>query len=588
MTSTTCQAEGRPGFCTAVLWRWLIALALGLVLQAAHARQILDLDELRQPVAMLDWGDAWIDETGKKTIADIAAIPLTQFTPTGPWRQYDLPPGAVLWIRFSIPAAPDAERWYLKLTTPGLDSVNLYTRGNDDNWSVQKAGDRTPVAEWPLPNIYPVFPLSVSAEDLSFYALRIENRQRFYVPIAFENESGLSTSLQGRSMVYGFYFGLLMMVAGFALFSSLALRELAHAAFALWTVLLTLAIASDQGVGGMHLWPRLAHWNDASRYVMPVLSLAPLLVFTAQSISLRARKPWLHACFWSLALVMLGVAASVYTADNPARLLIAASACAATALLCTATAAWALASGDRFAGWLLAGFAPLLAALVLTMAHATGWIGASVVTEYAPPLSAAVAIPFIFFVLMLRGQERRDYQRRISQIDRVDPATGLINDLVFMHRMRSMIERSIRLNQQSAVVVMDIANRAEIFDDFGRRNMLKVILRLAGRLTNIMRDVDTVARLGDARFGLLVEGPVPADRITGMATKILARCIAPFAGMPVGLVLKPKIAVIVVPLQAQTPEDAMARLNTLLMEAAPDYRKNIFTLGTESVPPASA
>ncbi|WP_341909524.1 7TM diverse intracellular signaling domain-containing protein [Polaromonas sp. YR568] len=570
-----------------MLWHWLLALALGLFFQTAQARQILDLDELRQPVTMLDWGDALIDETGKKTIADIVGMPLTQFTPTGPWRQYDLPPGAVLWVRFSIPAAPDAERWYLKLTTPGLDSVTLYTRGNDDNWGVQKAGDLMPVADWPLPNIYPVFPLSVSAEDLSVYALRIENRQRFYVPIAFENESGLSTSLQGRSMVYGFYFGLLMMVAGFALFTSLALRDLAHAAFGLWTVMLTVAIASDQGVGGMHLWPQLAQWNDASRYVMPVLSLAPLLVFTAQSISLRARKPWLYAAFWSLALVALGIGASVYAADNPARMLIAASACVVAALLCTAATVWALASGDRFAGWLLVGFAPLLAALTVSMVHAAGWVGASLVTEYAAPLSAGIAIPFVFFVLMLRGQERRDYQRRISQIDRVDPATGLINDLVFMHRMRSMIERSIRLNQQSAVVVMDVANRAEIFDDFGRRNTLKVILRLAGRLTNIMRDVDTVARLGDARFGLLVEGPVPADRITGMATKILARCIAPFPGMPVGLVLKPKIAVIVVPLQAQTPEDAMAQLNRLLMEAAPDYRKNIFTLDLQSVPPSS-
>ncbi len=566
----------------------LLAAWSALLAQTAQARQILDLDELRQPVAMLDWGDAWVDDTGQRDIREVAALPLTQFTPTGVRRPYELPPGAVLWIRFSIPAAPDRERWYLKLTTPGLDRVNLYTRGSDNHWSAQQAGDLLPVASWPLPNIYPVFPLSVSAEDPTFYALRIENRQRFDVPIAFENESGLSTSLQRRSLVHGFYFGLLMMVAGFAVFTALAMQEFTHAVFGAWVVTVTLAIASMQGVGGMHLWPQLAAWNDASKYVVPVLSLAPLLVFTAHAMSLQARKPWLYGAFIGLAVLALGAAVGLYFAVAPVRSLVTLGACTAGVALCTATAVWALSIGDRFAGWLLLGLLPLLAALGLTLAHAWGWLATSLVTEYAVTVAVGAAVPLIFFMLMLRGQQRRDYQRRISQIDRVDPATGLINDLVFMHRMRSMIERSIRLNQQSAVVVMDIANRPEILEDFGRRNSLKVTLRLAGRLTTIMRDVDTVARLGDSRFGVLVEGPVPVDRINGMATKILARCIAPFAGMPMGLVLKPKIAVVVVPLQAATPEDAMARLNTLLMEAAPDYRKNIFTLDLPSVPPTSA
>ncbi len=566
----------------------LLAVWGTLLAQTVQARQILDLDELRQPVAMLDWGDAWVDDSGQKDIREVAAIPLAQFAPTGAWRQYALAPGAVLWIRFSIPAAPDRERWYLKLTTPGLDSVNLYTRGSDDNWSVQKAGNLLPVADWPLPNIYPVFPLSVSAEDPTFYALRIENRQRFYVPIAFENESGLSTSLQRRSLVHGFYFGLLMMVAGFALFTALAMRDFTHAVFGLWAVTVTLAVASTLGVGGMHLWPQLAAWNDASRYVVPVFSLAPLLVFTAHSMSLHARKPWLYMTFLGLAVLALGAAGGVYFAGTPVRSLVTLSAGVAGLALCVATAVWALSMGDRFAGWLLLGLLPLLAALALTLAHAWGWLTTSLVTENAVTVAVGAAVPLIFFMLMLRGQQRRDSQRRISQIDRVDPATGLINDLVFMHRLRSMIERSIRLNQQSAVVVMDIANRPEILEDFGRRNSLKVTLRLAGRLTTIMRDVDSVARLGDSRFGVLVEGPVPADRINSMATKILARCIAPFAGMPVGLVLKPKIAVVVVPLQAATPEEAMARLNTLLMEAAPDYRKNIFTLDLPGVPSTSA
>ena len=92
----------------------------------------------------------------------------------------------------------------------------------------------------------------------------------------------------------------------------------------------------------------------------------------------------------------------------------------------------------------------------------------------------------------------------------------------------------------------------------------------------MLRDVDTVARLGEARFGLLIEGPVPVDRVNAMATKIFARCIAPFAGLPMGLVLKPKIAVILAPQDAETAEYAIELLDKILLGAAPDSRKNIF------------
>lgn len=560
----------------------LLVISICLVTTFASARSVLDLDETRQPVALQDWGDAWVDPTGTATVTTVSGFPQSAFKPADPQKVYALKPQEALWIRFSAPAAPDNERWYVFVPNPGVDSVELYSRGRDGLWAARKAGDNLPVASWPIPHLYPVFALGVSAEEPTYYALRLKASNSFSSPIWFQNESGLSTRLQSLSLLHGLYFGLLMMVSIFAFTTALTMRDAAHALFGLWAAVSTLAIASATGIGGMHLWPRSPRWNDAAEYVLPILSLAPLLVFVALSISLRARKPRLFAGFLLLAAVMLGMAGALALApamqvwSRSDRVFVTLAACTGCALVCVAAIVWALSIGDRFAGWLLAGFAPMAALLILPLMYVAQWLPATPLIQHAWQASFVITLPSVFLMLVLRTQEKRNYQQRISKIDRIDPATGLVNDVVFVHRLGSQIDRSAKLNYLSMVVVIDISNRSKLLEDFGRRTVLELTLRLAQRLTTFVRDVDTVARLGEDRFGLLIEGPIPPDKATGMATKIMARFVDPFTGLPHSLNVKPKIAFALVPLDARTAEEAMAHLDALLMGASPGNRKNIF------------
>lgn len=556
-----------------------IAVSYVLLSDIAEARTVLDLDETHQPVALQDWGDWWVDQKGTATITTVATLSQSKFEPTDPKRIYDLKPEEALWIRFSAPAAPDNERWYVTVPNPGIDSAELYSRGTDGVWAVRKAGDNLPVASWPIPHLYPVFALGVSAEEPTYYALRLQASNSFNTPIWLQNESGLSTRLQSLSLLHGLYFGLLMMVSIFAFTTALTMRDPAHALFGVWAAVSTLAIASATGVGGMHLWPQSPLWNDAAEYALTVLSLAPLVVFVALSISLKARKPrtfFAFLAFAAIAASLAGALAAELFAPTD-RIYVTLAACAVCAIVCALALAWALSIGDRFAAWLLLGFSPLTALVSLPLVAMVQWLPTNPLTQHAWQAAFGVTIPAIFLMLVLRSQEKRNYQQRISRIDRIDPATGLVNDMVFVHRLSSQIDRSEKLNYLSMVVVIDIANRSKLLEEFGRRTVLELTLRLAQRLTTFVRDVDTVSRLGEARFGLLIEGPVPPDKVTGMATKIMARFVDPFSGLPHSLNVKPKIAFLLVPLDAGTAEEAMANLDTLLMSASPDHRKNIFT-----------
>ncbi len=564
--------------------RWLAGLLASVLLAfsggGVSARSVLDLDVQKQPVQLMDWGDYWIDTSGKTTLDAVLKLPGTALQPTADGKLYPLRPGQVLWIRFAVPPAPDHERWYLKLPNPAIDKVTLFTLA-DGGWTFQIAGDRVPVAHWPLPNLYPILPLQVSAADIGRYVLRIEASSSFSTPIEFVSESGLSSEQQRISLLHGVYFGLLNMVAIFALISAVVMRDQAYLWFSLYALAINVSVATGVGVAGLHLWPQHPYWADAAEYVLPSLSFAPLLVFVALTASLRARSAPVFWLFCALAAGSVGVALAAYLLPSPLRLQLLLGTVLGLSLVGIAGLVWAWYHGDRFARWLLLAFAPMVMALPFPVARWLELAPLSFWSQHAVQLALGITLPTVFLLLILRSQERRDYRRRITQLDQVDPMTGLVNDDVFNHRLRGLIERSERFNCQSAVVLVDFTNLHKLREEFGRKAVLEVLLRLAGRLTSLVRDVDTVARIGEARYGVLIEGPVPPERSGALGSKLLARLILPFPRMPMGLTVRPKVAVALVPAQGDSVEAVLLRLDGILKGASPDNRKNIFVADSE-------
>jgi GGDEF domain-containing protein len=62
------------------------------------------------------------------------------------------------------------------------------------------------------------------------------------------------------------------------------------------------------------------------------------------------------------------------------------------------------------------------------------------------------------------------------------------------------------------VLLVDIANLDALQRDFEPRWAEELPLRVAGRLLSAAREIDSVARLSDHRFGMLVEGPLTPTR----------------------------------------------------------------------------
>ena len=555
------------------------ALLLAVVIaMPAWGRTVLDLDTAAQPAVLHDWGDTWTDTTGKAQAGEVATDDRIVWTPTRDGAIYPLTTDKALWFRFTIPPAPDAERWYLEIPYPSVDRATLYTPDSAGQWLPQSAGDRLPVAQWPVPHRHPLLPVNVSAEEPRKYLLRIENPHSFSAPLSFVSESYLSRHEQRTSLILGIYFGLAGLAVTLGVLSAISLRDNAYAFYALSVALMGLSQAAMTGIGGLHLWPHWPWWNDVSSLVLPVLAVGSLLWFFSAVVSMPERSRVLHRLVTVLALLSLAVVAGIVLIEPSHRFKLMVPYIVMASILGPAGVVWAARRGDRYALWLLVGTLPVIIGAAFPLARLSGLIPVSFWTMYGMQLGIAIELPVLLMILMVRSQQRREHNRRIQGLDRIDPATGLINGRVFDERLARMAARSRRLKYRSAVLLIDIVNIEQIRRDFGARSAEELPLRVAGRLLAAAREIDGVARLSPLRFGMMVEGPLTTEEAASAGPRVVARCLMPFENKPVGWVAQVRVAQTLVPTERDQQQHVVGRLSAVLANVTADSKRAVFTL----------
>lgn len=570
-----------------LLWLSRLAALFGLVMclfapAGTWARTVLELDAQRQPVPLHDWGDWWVDDSGQAKPDEVNA----QTRPWQPTRDraiFALQPGHVLWVRFTIPPAPDTERWYLEVPYTSVDRASLYTMDSAGQWNEQRAGDSVAVSDWPVPHRHPLLPVQVSAEEPRKYLLRIENAHSFSAPLSFVSESYLYRSEQRVSLILGIYFGLAGLAVMLSVLSALSLRDTAYGLYGLSVALMALTQASMTGIAGLHLWPRLPWWNDISPLILSVLTMASLLWFGTAVLSLAERSRRLNR--FTTALALLGVVVCVALAFMPHqhRFQFMAGYIVLALMSGILITLWAWRRGDRYGLWLLAGTAPVMVGSAFPLARLVGLIPVSFLTTHGMQIGIAIELPVLLVILMLRSQQRREHNRRIQGLDRLDPATGLINAPVFVERLARMIARSQRLKHQSVVLVVDLVNVEQIQRDFDRRSAEELPLRVAGRLLSAAREIDSVARLSERRFGMLVEGPLTPEEAAQAAPRVVARGLMPFKNKPLEWIAQLRVAQAVVPLDGADAQALLDQMGELLASVPPDSKRAVFPLHEDTV-----
>lgn len=554
-----------------------MGLIIGTALPALAARE-LALEGRKQPILLADAGEYWIDADAALGPEQVAGGALN-WSPLPARGIYPLHVREALWIRFTASPQPDPQRWLLEIPYPAVDRTSLYTLDAAGQWGEQRAGDLTPVALWPLPHRHPLLLLDSSTREPTHYLLRIDNGRGFNAPVRFVTYPQLLRNEQKLSLFLGSYFGLALLGFAVAVTGTLWLRDRAYVYYGLCSVLVGMTQASITGVASLYLWPHSPQWADRSLVVLVCWTMISVLLLNTTVVSLAQRSRFLSKMVWLVAGAGAAISVALMVTDSALRLKLLLPYVGLVAVLLLSLNFWAWRHGDRFGGWLLVSAIPLALGLALTVARSLQWIPLSFSTEQGVLASMAVELPALLAVLVLRSRHRRENTRRIKRLDRIDPATGLINEQVFEERMTRMIARSVRLRQQSAVMLIILMNADQTRRDFGRKAADELPLRVAERLLSTGREIDSTARLSGRSFGMLLEGPFNEQDAAALGPRIVAHCLMPYKGLHPECVAQVRVAYALVPLQGANAQLLLSRLEERLAATSPEDRKAVFALG---------
>jgi len=536
------------------------------------------LDARAQPISLASHAQAWIDQRAAATWQEVAVLPDSAWSTVRADSIYPLDTGKTLWIRFAAMPTAQEEGWFLRIQYPALNRATLFAV-DAPSLLAPSAGDLIAVAQWPVPHRHPLLPVATARDAPRHFLLRIENPHTFSAPLTLVDRNYLGREEQRDSFFLGAYFGLAALAAVVSLLSAVVLRDGTYARYGLAVVAMALAQAAATGIGGLFLWPRWPEWNDLSPLTLPVLAGSAFLWFFSSAVELPRRFARLHQALLVLALAGVGTAVAIALVEPSFRFRLMVPAIGLGCLAGVFILAWAARHGDRYARWMLWALLPVALSVLLPLAGTWGIVPMTGWTLHVMPVAIAVELPLLLIILMLRSHDRREHRRRMQGLDRIDPATGLVNAHVFRERLDRMMARSKRLGYRSVAVVLEIANAERIRRDFDRQWADELALSVAGRLLAGAREIDTVARLGEYSFGMLVEGPLTASEAQTVGQRIVARCLMPEHNKPLAWVAHLRVAQATVPYENEGGGSVIEGLRALLAGIPEDSKRAVYTLG---------
>jgi len=124
--------------------------------------------------------------------------------------------------------------------------------------------------------------------------------------------------------------------------------------------------------------------------------------------------------------------------------------------------------------------------------------------------------------------ERKAQEARIEHLAYHDGLTGLPNRTMLMDRLGQALSQAQRLDQQVAVLFLDLDRFKPINDSLGHLVGDQLLREIARRLRAALREIDTVARVGGDEFQVVVCNVAGATGAARIAEKLMRALGEPF------------------------------------------------------------
>jgi GGDEF domain-containing protein len=566
-----------------------LLLGGSLLMQAGplQAQPVLTLSDANPMMDVRADALMWIDGEGTAGIEQVASDrTVAGFTPAKADTIYSLGPKAALWLHYRFTKSSSSRQdWLMEFPLPLLDLATVYQRAPAKSWTSQSAGDTLAVSSWPEPGRYGQFELNLPDNGVHDVYVRIQHLTEIGIPIRVSTRSDQAQRLQLEYLAVGVVFGALVLLIIACGVQSWVYRDKAYGWYAIYASIMALVVAAWTGVAGHLLWSNFSAWNNLAQGCLGLLGGGAALLVVHHLCGIGTRHKWFErGTYWT------GVAglplALVYTVlDRGVGVRMIGLYLIVIVVMGVGRAYLTWQRKDVVGFWVLAAFTPLALATVLIVVSILGLISASWLSQYGLMAGLTLEVPMLLVALNLRSRERHAVEAREQAMSSQDALTGLLAAHLFHDRFMQVVERAKRYQEPAAVVYIELVNYRYIKKTWGTAVAEQSLLRSVIKLRRILRDVNTVGRIDEARFGLILEGVASRTPVTELSARLIAAGLMPLKGLKPEVVLQFHVAGVLLSERLGSHESIAQALADLLHSMGARTRRPIRFLEPELTHP---
>src|SRR3984885_7843888 len=162
-------------------------------------------------------------------------------------------------------------------------------------------------------------------------------------------------------------------------------------------------------------------------------------------------------------------------------------------------------------------------------------------------------------------------QAQISHMARHDALTNLPNRTLFREQLEQALRHAKR-NDHIAVLCLDLDHFKGINDSLGHPIGDDLLREVAGRLTDCVREGDTVCRLGGDEFAIVQICSDPQSSPTNLASRLIEVVSAPYEVQGHQIAIGVSIGIAVAPDDGSQPDQLLKNADLALYRAKEDGR----------------
>lgn len=463
------------------------------------------------------------DKNQEWTVDDVAGPRLSnRFQPAGPSTISLGLSQSAYWLRFTLAASAQdgpnihqPNRWLLEIGYPHIESVHFFENQSADPatwraWDISEIRDHR--ARTSLFRRLVVRIPDVDARPTTFY-LRIASPTAMLLPLTVTTDSAYLEISNRRTLWFGFYFGILLVMLFYNLFLFFSLGDRSYLWYVFYVFFLGWYFLGINGVIVDHL----VHvpYRTGLRFILAFLGLALVgtALFARSFLMTRRTAPAMD----KLLQVYMGTAAAL-AASAPFAGYALLNQCfslmglvAPVVVVSAAVVCWR--KGFRPAryflmAWAIYGLGGLTYALTFR-----GLLPFSLWTYYGFQAGSALEVTLLSFALadriktLRREREALEISQKVyRELSITDGLTGLYNVRYFNGRITEEVVRAQREGQPLSLLMLDVDDFKHYNDTFGHPEGDWVLVRLARIISESVRSYDSACRYGGEEFCVILPG----------------------------------------------------------------------------------